>query len=102
MTEAPVAALREAIRNLHGCESSFIRSVPVVERWQGRVAWEGAVCVFDLHDHPTAKRAYAWSYETGGGKRRFLAVLHQGPVDGPEAAVRASIASDYRAGAGPA
>jgi hypothetical protein len=40
--------------------------------------------------HPQAKRAYAWSYETGG-KRRFLAVLGLGPVVDARTAVQASI-----------
>lgn len=57
----------------------------------------GAVCVFDLVGHPTAKRAYAWSHEAGeGGKRRFVVVLHAGPVDSPVAAVRAPIVAEHR------
>jgi hypothetical protein len=35
-------------------------------------------------DHPTAFRAYAWSSPIeGSDKRRFFAVLHQGPVKSP-------------------
>jgi hypothetical protein len=53
--------------------------------------------VFDLTGHPTAARAYAWSSEvTGSDRPRLTAVLHGGPVDSPEAAVRASIAADLR------
>jgi hypothetical protein len=97
MAEASVQALREAIRNLHGCESTWIESVPAKETFEGQTVWEGTVQVFDLVGHPTAKRCYAWSYETGeGGKRRFIAVLHQGPVDSPQAAVRAAIVQDSR------
>ena len=96
MPEAPVQALRDAIRNLHRCDSTFIESVPVTETFKGKTVWQGAVCVFDLIGHPTATRAYAWSAETDEGKRRFTAVLHQGKVDSPVAAVRASIVQQYR------
>lgn len=97
MAEVSVEALREAVRNLHGCESVWIESVRVKETFEGQSVWEGTVQVFDLVGHPTANRCYAWSYETGeGGKRRFIAVLHQGPVDSPQAAVRAAIVQDSR------
>jgi hypothetical protein len=42
-----------------------------------------------------ADRAYAWSYETEGGRRRFFVVLHRPPVDSPITAVQAAIVSDY-------
>ena len=56
----------------------------------------GVVQVFELHEHPTAKRCYAWSHETDEGKRRFVAVLHQWPVASPVAAVRAAIVRENR------
>jgi hypothetical protein len=37
--------------------------------------------------HPTAQHCYTWPYETENGKRKFFAVLHQGPVDSPQNAV---------------
>jgi hypothetical protein len=93
-----IEALIEAIRNLHGCEAAWIESVPVKETFQGETVWEGVVRVFDLKDHPTATRCYAWSYVTDEktGKRKFFAVLHQGPVDSPQAAVRAAIVAEYK------
>jgi hypothetical protein len=49
--------------------------------------WEGVLHVFDLAGHPTANRAYAWSWPIEGStKRRFFAVLHQPPVDSSQAA----------------
>ena len=91
-------ALQDAIRHLEGCASSWVESAPVTEMF-GRdiVVWDGVVEVFDLIDHPSARRAYGWSYETDEGKRRFMVVLHKPPVDSPETAVRAAIAADYRA-----
>lgn len=97
MSETSKEALKKTIRNLHGCESVWVESVPVIETFQGRMVWDGVVQVFDLKGHPTATRCYAWSHATTGRKRRFVAVLHQGPVDSPEKAVRAAIAAEERA-----
>ena len=94
--EAPVEALIEAIRNLHGCKAMWVESVPVKETFREETVWEGVVQVFNLSGHPPASRCYAWSYETEEGKRKFFAVLHQGPVDSPQAAVRAAIVAEYR------
>jgi len=96
MDPAGLPALVEAIRHMHGCEATFVESVPVREAFQGATVWEGEDQVFDLRGHPTAKRAYAWSHATEGAKRRFYAVLHVPPVDSPAAAVRASIVADAR------
>jgi hypothetical protein len=71
--------------------------VPVRETFKGKPVWEGVVHVFDLTGHPTATRAYAWSSPIeGSSKRRFFAVLHQPPVDSPQAAVRAAIVAEQR------
>ena len=94
MVEVSVQALKEAILHLHGCESEWVESVPVTETFQGQTVWEGTVQVFDLIGHPTATRCYAWSHATEGENRRFVAVLHQGPVDSPEKAVRAAIVGE--------
>jgi hypothetical protein len=96
--EAPVKALIEAIRNLHGCEATWVESVPVKETFQGKTVWEGEVQVFEVKGHPAASRCYAWSYvsDEKTGKRKFFTVLHQGPVDSPHAAVRAAIVAEYR------
>jgi hypothetical protein len=96
--EVPTEALTKAILDLHGCKARWVESVPVKETFQGKAVWEGVVQVFDLKDHPTASRCYAWSYVTDEttGKRKFFAVLHQGPVDSPLNAVRAAIAAEYR------
>ena len=90
-------SLRAAVEGLHNCQAVERGSVRVVERFEGAVAWEGDVAVFDLIGHPTAKIAYAWSEPVkGSDRRRFYAVLHEEPVDSPERAVRASIVSEYR------
>ena len=92
MAEVPLSALQEAIHNLHGCESVWLESVPVKEVFRGATVWDGIVQVFELTEHPTATRCYAWSHAVEGSeRRRFVAVLHKGPVDSPEQAVRAAI-----------
>jgi len=85
--------LVKAIRDLHGCNAGWQESVPVKETFQGQTVWEGVVQVFELIDHPTAKKCYAWSYEADEGKRKFVAVLHQDPVKSPKDAVKAAIIS---------
>jgi len=77
---------------MHGCEPTWVESVPVTETFNGETVWDGDVQVFAV-DHPKTKRAYAWSYATEGTKRKFVAVLHLGPVTDAITAVRASIAA---------
>lgn len=96
-SDVPIRALEKAIFDLHGCKSIWVESVPVKEIFEGETVWEGVVQVFDLVDHPKAKRCYAWSHELEGSKKkRFFAVLHIPPIDSPEKAVMASIVQDYK------
>ena len=93
-----VEELRGVIKRLHGVESKHVESVPVKEGFEGRTVWEGVVDVFELIEHPKASRLYAWSHDTNGAKKRHVTVLDLAPIDSPQAAVRASIARDYRLG----
>ena len=89
---------RVAIEDLHGGRASFSQSVHVVEEAEGERVWGGDVYVFALEGHPSAEKAYAWSAPLPGSeKRRFYAMLHEGPVDSPEKAVRAAIVQALRA-----
>src|SRR5215472_12508084 len=91
--------LRDAVERMHNCKAHVMQSVPVRERHAGNRVWEGVVHVFALTGHPTATQAYAWSSPIeGGDKRRFFAVLHQGPVKSPADAVRAAIVAQHRSG----
>jgi hypothetical protein len=87
--------LQYAIHGMHGCQSRYVRSVPVREVFNNLVAWEGVVEVFDLIGHPKAKRCYAWSFREGKQIRSF-AVLELPPVDSPETAVKVAIAAEAR------
>ena len=92
MTE--IERLQKAIKDLHGCDSSYLVTTPVREIFQGKVVWEGDVKVFQLENHPSnAITAYAWSYETDDGETRYVAVLGLPPVRTALDAVRAYIAS---------
>ena len=67
------------------------------ETHEGRTVWEGNVKVYALAGHPSgAMRAYAWSYPTEGGKRRFVTVLGVSPVDDAATAVRTMILAQVR------
>lgn len=97
MTEVDTAQLKRAVEVQHGCTATLAQSVPVAEAFGGKTVWEGIVHVFKIHGHPQASQAYAWSSPIEGtNKRRFFAVLHQGPVTSPVEAVRAAIVAEQR------
>jgi hypothetical protein len=99
MAEVEADQLEQAVGQMHGGSATLAQSVPVRETFEGKPVWEGVVHVFDLAGHPTATRAYAWSSPIEGStKRRFFAVLHQPPVDSPQAAVRAAIIAEHKRG----
>jgi hypothetical protein len=89
-------ALQAVIRVMHGCDSRYIESVPVHESFEGKTAWQGTVEVFELINHPKAKRCYIWQHDDGEGTIRSMAVLEIPPVDSPQAAVKVAIASRAR------
>jgi hypothetical protein len=88
-----IQRLQAAIRRLHGCASTHIESVPVEERFQGRLVWAGTVEVFALQGHPKATKCFAWCHGEGKNdeRTRYVAVLCVPPVDSPQVAVRAAI-----------
>jgi hypothetical protein len=74
---------------LHG---SHAGSEPVIERFNGEVAWDGVVETFDIQGHPKAKRCFSWSYEQNG-ETQYVTVLEIPPVDSAETAVKVAIAA---------
>lgn len=95
--------LQEAINNLHGCASVYVQTVPVKEDFRGETVWEGTVEVFDLIDHPKAKRCYAWSYQRTDDCPDYEAVTVLGlePVTNPQRAVQVYVASLAKKGSEP-
>ena len=81
-----------AVEKGNDCKAKHIESVPVIEMFGKRVAWQGVVEVFELTGHPKAKRAYGWAFQDGK-ETRFLSVLELPPVDSPNTAVRMAIAA---------
>ncbi len=92
-----LASIHAAVETQHQCRAVHRDIIRVREEHEGEAVWDGDVFVFDLTDHPTAEVAYGCSDPVPGTEnRRFYAVLHTGPVDSPEKAVRAAIVSEYR------
>jgi len=96
MDAAGLPALQDAIRHMHGCESTFVESTAVVEGLLGQTLWAGDVATFDLPPGAPAPRAYVWSYATTGTKRQFVVILHAAGIDSPRAAVRAYVVQKAR------
>lgn len=80
-------SLESLIKEKYGCDSEHLRSEAVHELFEGRIAWQGTVEVFDLTGHPNAKRAYAWQYEEGRETKTVIA-LEIPPVDSAQIAVK--------------
>src|SRR6476659_8456924 len=88
----PIEAMQIAIRQVHRCVSKHVESVRVVSQLEGKRVWDGTVEVFDLIGHPKAKRAYAWTHQSGG-QNTTVAVLELPPVYSPQTAVAVAIAA---------
>ena len=95
-----LAYLQVAIQHLHKCSATWLKTVPVCEEFHGEIVWAGDVEVFNLHGHPKAKRAYAWSHLDGKNdeRTRFVAVLEIPPVDSAQKAVQVQIVKDVKQG----
>ena len=91
-----LARLQKAILQLNRCESKYVETATVSQAFVSfhkDTAWQGEVAVFEVYGHPTARRAYAWSYTTAHEKTRYVIVLEIPPVNSPETAVQAAIAA---------
>ena len=92
-----IAELQAVFLKLHGCDATYVETVPVVEEFQGKTVWHGDVEVFDLVGHSKATRGYGWGYTTTeSGGRRYFTVLELPPVDSPQTAVKIAIASEIK------
>ena len=84
--------IQRAVERAAECSAKHAESVPVMEMFRGQTVWEGVVESFTLDGHPKAKRAYGLGYQDGK-ETRYVAVLEIPPVNSPNTAVRAAIAS---------
>ena len=87
--------IQKAVEKAAECRATHLESVAVVEGFRDQTMWEGIVEIFTLHGHARAKRAYGWQIGHGTDAQ-FTAVLEIPPVDSPNTAVRAAIASKAR------
>jgi hypothetical protein len=95
-----IKKLQNVILDRHGCESSWVESVPVHDVFRGQTIWQGFVEVFSLSGHPKAKKAYAWiepegKQDTG---KKVESVLEIPPVESPLSAVWAATIADEMRG----
>lgn len=80
---------------MHKCTARHVESKPVIEMFQGKVAWDGVVEAFELTGHPHTKRCYAWSY-LDKGELQYVTILERPPVDSAETAVKIAIAAQAK------
>lgn len=90
-----IERLQMVIQHLHKADSKWLESVPVLETFQGKTVWEGDVELFELTNHPKAKRCYAWSDEDPK-QEHITAVLELPPVKSALDAVKVYIVQQVK------
>jgi hypothetical protein len=87
-----------AVAQLYNCGAMYRETVPVSEVLDGQTVWNGDVEVFDLHGHPEAKRAYAWSHLGAEHEKssHFVSVLELPPVNSARTAVQVQLLQDLK------
>ena len=80
-----LARLQSVIMQLHNCGAIWRESISVKEMFNGKTVWDGEVEVFNLFDHPKAKRCYGWTYDE---PEQFITALELPPVTDAQSAVR--------------
>jgi hypothetical protein len=89
--------LRQLIEKSEKCRATHLTSSVVRERLveAKRPVWEGVVETFQLDNHPTAKRAYAWEVPTAATREKpepqYTVVLGLPPVNSPQDAVKVAV-----------
>ena len=93
-----IAEIQTAFKRLHGVNSTYIETVPVLEQFEGQTVWQGDVEVFAIRGHPKATRGYGWGHaiDESDHARRYVVVLELPPVTSPETAVRAAIMAEVK------
>jgi len=86
VNDVPISTFEKAIKATHGAKAKLLARERVEEVFEGEPVWRGEALVFELLDHPSASRCYAWELEG-----EVTAVLGEGPVKSAVDAVRASI-----------
>ena len=90
------AAIKEALSTVSESEQETGREAKEV--FNGKTVWDGIVEVFELHGHPKANIAYAWSHATDDPEnpKRHVTVLQVPPAVSPLEAVRVAILQELK------
>jgi len=89
--------LRAAVESRHSCRANLFYVATVINTF-AIPDWDSRVHVFDLEGHPTATRAFAWSFpRVGSGEQPIYVVLEHAGLRGPYDAVQVALASDKAA-----
>ena len=87
-----IERLKEAVEKAYECKARHVVSEEVIDLFQGEVAWDAVVATFELQEYPKAKRCYVWAH-IEDGEPQYTTVLEIPPVNSPESALEASIAT---------
>jgi hypothetical protein len=79
--------LRAVVERSTGAIATLL-SVSTVRHVGGDVGWEGPVYIFELRGHPSAARAFAWSYSNDRNPPALYVVLQSNLAPDPSHAVR--------------
>jgi len=94
MKDIGTSQLKRVIESQHGGASSFLKSVRVHRGAGEQAGWDGLVHIFDLKNHASANRVFAWSSHIAGtASPRFFAVLQTPRTATPVQAVKAASAA---------
>jgi hypothetical protein len=84
--------LCDTIERRYDCKAEHVNSVRVTEMIGFKKTWQGVVEVFEITDHPEAKRCYTWR-SFAGSEPEYVTILEIPPVSSAQTAVRAAIAT---------
>jgi len=86
--------LRAAVEARHSCRAHLFYVATVINTF-AIPDWDSRVHVFDLEGHPTATRAFAWSFpRVGSHERPIYVVLDHEGLRSAYDAVQTALASD--------
>jgi len=78
---------------MYECESRHVVTEHVKEEHDGVGIWEGPAEVFQLTDHPEAKIAYGWRWESEKSEVQYIGILKTKHIESASDAVKAAIAA---------
>lgn len=77
----------------HKCKAVHYESVPIEERLEGKLVWQGSVEVFKLTGHPKSAHCFAWANILDVNSHEFVTILQKRLAMSPQAAVKAWLAN---------